>query len=234
MQFTCVNWQFTHRQRLSLHSRSLESYKADYMCKCGWIDIVSAIEVYMCKLPVYTCKLAVYMQFTCVNQQFTHRQRLSLHSGSLESYKADYMCKCGWIDIASAIEVYMCKLAVYMQFTCVNQQFTHRQRLSLHSRSLESYKADYMCKCGWIDIVSAIEVYMCKLAVYMCKLAVYMQFTCVNQQFTHRQRLSLHSRSLESYKADYMCKCGWIDIASAIEVYMCKLAVYMQFTCVNH
>ena len=37
---------------------------------------------------------------------------------------------------------------------------------------------------------------------------------------------------LESYKADYMCKCGWIDIASArasaIEVYMCKPAVYTQ------
>ena len=65
-QFTCVNWRFTHRQRLSLHSRSLESYKADYTCKCGWIDIASArasaIEVYMCKPVVHTCKLAVYTQ----------------------------------------------------------------------------------------------------------------------------------------------------------------------------
>ena len=64
-------------------------------------------------------------------------------------------------------------------FTHVNQQFTHRQRLSLHSRSLESYKADYTCKCGCIDIASArasaIEVYMCKPAVYTCKLVVYMQ-----------------------------------------------------------
>ena len=57
-QFTHVNWWFTHRQILSLHSRSLESYKANYMCKCGGIDIASArasaIEVYMCKLVVYT------------------------------------------------------------------------------------------------------------------------------------------------------------------------------------
>ena len=72
---------------------------------------------------------------------------------------------------------------------------------------------------------------VCKPLVYMCKPHVNCQFT-VNSQFTHRQRLSLHSRSLESYKADYMCKCGWIDIASArasaIEVYTCKLAVYTQ------
>ena len=121
----------------------------------------------------------------------------------------------------------MCKLCVNCQFT-VNWWFTHRQRLSLHSRSLESYKADYLCKCGWIDIASA-NCQFCKLPVYMCKLHVNHWFTHVNQQFTYRQRLSLHSRSLESYKADYTCKCGWIDIASArasaIEVYTCKLVV---------
>ena len=73
----------------------------------------------------------------------------------------------------SIFHIYTCKLAVYMWFTHVNWQFTHRQRLSLHSRSLELYKADYTCKCGWIDRASAIEVYTCKLVVYTCKPAVY-------------------------------------------------------------
>ena len=70
----------------------------------------------ICKLPVYMCKPHVNQWFTHVNQQFTHSQRLSLHSRSLESYRVDYMCKCGWIYIASArasaIEVYTCKLAL--------------------------------------------------------------------------------------------------------------------------
>ena len=72
--------------------------------------------------------------------------------------------------------VVLCVICQFTQFTCVNQWFTHKQRLSLHSRSLESYKADYMCKCDWIDIASArasaIEVYTCKLVVYTCKLAI--------------------------------------------------------------
>ena len=118
MWFTCVNWwftcglkhvncQFTHRQRLSLHSRSLESYKVDYTCKCGWIDIVSAIasaiEVYTCKPVVYTCKPVVYTQSKdCpyISDRWNCTRRITL-------------VKCGWIDIASAIEVYTCKPAVY-------------------------------------------------------------------------------------------------------------------------
>ena len=150
-KWSFVNWQIT-------------SFKpVDYKFVNWWITSCKAADY--SKAVVYKCKVADY------------------------SKAAVYTWK--------VLHLHFVVLCVICQFTCVNQQFTHRQRLSLHSRSLELYKADYTCKCGWIDIASArasaIEVYMCKPVVYTCKLVVY------------RQRLSLHSRSLESYKADYTC-----------------------------
>ena len=118
----------------------------------------------VCNLPVYTCKLVVYTQAKTV----LTFQIIGIIQGRLHVYM--------WLNWHSICQ------SICQRFTCVNQwfihvnwQFTHRQRLSLHSRLLESYKADYMCKCGWIDIASAIEVYTCKLVVYTCKLAVYTQ-----------------------------------------------------------
>ena len=71
------------------------------------------------------------------------------------------MCKCGWIDIASArasaIEVYTCKPAVYTQAKTV----LTFQIIGIVQGRLQVVNADYSkvvvykCKCGWIDIASA-------------------------------------------------------------------------------
>ena len=118
--------------------------------------------------------------------------------------------------------VYMCKLHVNCQFT-VNQQFTHRQRLSLHSRSLESYKADYTCKCCLIDVASAraspIDMW---LPVYMCKPQWQMLW-----QMWH-------------WLPVYMCKPQWQMLWQMLcqfnHIYMCNQPCMIpnwQFTCVN-
>ena len=62
----------------------------------------------------------------------------------------DSLCLCVNCQFTCVNHCVNCWFTVNHQFTCLNQQFTHvnwkfthRQRLSLHSRSLELYKADY-------------------------------------------------------------------------------------------